>query len=324
MMRKVLVNLRRGAGDPLYEYLKARLERSGFEVVKTNWQRDQCDQLLKDARECCAVVSGVELWDAASLQAASENIRLITRVGSGCDNIDVLAATKCGIAVMSTAGSNASAVAEGALALMLSLCRRIALSDRTMRSGVWNNGLLTTELAGKTVGIVGYGRIGSRLAKLLSGFDVRILAYNHSPKEAIGVEFVDLDRLVRESDFISVHVPATAESAHMFNKTVFEKMKPSAFFINTSRGAVVAEDDLIEALENGTIAGAALDVFEQEPLPPDSPLLKLDQVVVTPHVQSASKESAFKTMEMTAENVRLFFDAPRKARTLNPAYIENV
>lgn len=323
-MKNVLVNLRRGPGDELYEYLRSEIEKAGFHVVKTNFEQDQMNLLLEQAQGCCAVVSGVERWGEEELEKVKSTVKLITRVGTGCDNICIPAATERGIAVMNTAGSNALAVAEGTLALMLSLCRNIAQADRNMQKGLWKNAALSVELSGKTVGIVGYGNIGRRLAHLLRGFDVRILAYDpyadFSGEQE--VEPVLLDQLARESDFISVHIPATEETRGCFNKQFFQNMKRTAFFINASRGAVVNEEELCEALHTGLIAGAGLDVFEQEPLPEDSPLRGLDNVVLTPHMLSASRESAFNTMKRTANNISAFFKQDPEIRVLNPGYAE--
>lgn len=318
---KILINLKRGEGDELYGHLRDEIVKRGHEIIKTNFSADEMSKLIDLAKECQVLVSGVDRWNAEALRLIKDHIKLIVRVGVGCDNIDLIAAGQYGIAVANTAGSNANAVAEGALALMLSLCRRVAASDRDMRKGIWNNSLLTTELIGKQVGIIGYGNIGKKLVSLLSGFTKNIAAYDPYISKPVGgqeyVRFASLDELASESDFISVHIPGIPENENMFNKDFFMKMKKNAYFINTSRGSVTDESALVDALNRREIAGAALDVYREEPLAQNSPLLKMENVVLLPHMLSASRESAFATMDMVIQNIEDYFSDKGCSRIVN-------
>lgn len=323
MHKKILINTRREDGDPLYDYLKNGVEELGYELVRVNFPKEESRKVMEAARGCEAIIPGGELWNKENLEGIKGSAKFIALMGVGYDNVDLKSATENGIAVANTPGSNSNAVAEGCLAIMLSLCRRIAFMDRTMRNGIWLSGMTTTEIIGKTVGIIGFGNIGKRLAELLTGFHCNILVYDviKDPLWKDKVNYVDLDYLISESDIISLHLPCNDHTRGMVNKSFLKKMKKSAFLINTSRGGVVNELDLIEALESGTIAGAGLDVFEREPISPHNPLLSMDQVVLTPHFQAASKESAFNSFKMLLENIKDFSQGRIPKSTLNPDFV---
>ena len=309
--RKVVVNLRRGPGDPLYDFLRDTLLSCHFEVIKTNYGKNEMDNLIAEVSKTDALISGVDLWGRDELERVTPGLKIICKIGTGVDNIDIEAARKCNIAVANTPGANANAVAEGAVALMLALSRRICAADRDMRKRNWINQILTMEIIGKTIGIVGYGHIGKRVISLLSGFSRHIMVYDpfiNIPAEGQEyIRFSDFDTLVSECDVVSLHLPANRETYHMVNEQVLLKMKRSALLINTSRGSVIDEAALLRALKDGIIAGAALDVFEQEPLE-NSALLELENTVLTPHMLSGSRESAFNSMAMAAENLKAYFD----------------
>lgn len=328
MSKKALINMRRGVGDPLYEFFKKGVEELNYEIVKVNFSKECSNRVVEAAHHCEIVVTGNELWNAKNLKTVQGRTRLIVRAGIGYDNIDLQNATKCGIAVTNTPGSNSKAVAEGCLALMLSLCRKIVFMDRELRKGTWNNSILTTEIIGKTIGLVGFGNIGKKLAELLAGFHCNVIVYDviKSPlwEQKYNVKYVDLDKLIAESDFISLHLPCNAQTNGLVDKNFLNKMKQSSFLINTSRGGIVNENDLVEALESGQIAGAALDVFEQEPLSPHNPFLSMDQVVISPHVLSASKESAFNTFQMALDNIKDFSEGKIPRSILNPGYVQHI
>jgi len=238
-------------------------------------------------------------------------LKVISNYAVGFDNIDVAQATRRGIFVTNTPGVLTETVADFTWALLMASARRIVEADGFAREGKWKTWgptlLLGADVVGKTLGIVGAGRIGSSVAKRATGFSMRVLYTDTSRKEDFerqtGAEFADLDTLLRESDFVSLHVPLTEGTTHMIAEPELSKMKPTAILINTSRGPVVDEEALYRALVSGRISGAALDVFEKEPIPASSPLLKLKNVVVTPHIASASVETRGKMAEMAAENI---------------------
>ena len=221
--------------------------------------------------------------DADLLEKAPQ-LKLV-QTGAGYDNVNLEDCTKYGVQVCNAAGINANAVAEHVMALILCWYKNIPYLDRFMKSRQDGNELdySGTELSGKTVGIIGLGHVGKKVAEYCGAFHMRVLGYSRKPFEIGGVEKTDLDRLYRESDVISLHVPLKEDTRHMISADVFARMKPDAVLINTSRGAVVDEAQLIRALRQGEIGGACLDVFEEEPLREDSPLRDLENVILTPH-----------------------------------------
>jgi glyoxylate reductase len=208
----------------------------------------------------------------------------------------------------------------------MAVARRVAEADRYVRSGQWKVGwhpsmMQGRDVYGATIGIVGAGRIGYAVAKRATGFDMKILFYDVVPRpeiEQLGAKKVDLDTLFKESDFVSIHVPLMKETHHLVNAEKLRLMKKTAYLINNSRGPVVDEKALYEALKEGRIAGAGLDVFEQEPTPMDNPLLKFDNVVVAPHISSASYETRSKMAEMVADNLVAFFEGKKPPNLINP------
>lgn len=211
-------------------------------------------------------------------------LRLV-QTGAGYDNVDIEACTERGIYVCNAAGINAAAVAEHVMALILCWYKNIAYLDSFMKSRGKEGELSYSggELAGKTIGIIGLGHIGQKLAGCCKAFDMTVLGCGHKPLDIPGVELVEPDQLYARSDIVSVHVPLLPSTRHMIDSAVFSRMKPSALLVNTARGAIINEADLIEALRTHTIAGACLDVYEQEPLSEDSPLRDLPNVILTPH-----------------------------------------
>ncbi len=227
---------------------------------------------------------------------AATDLKVVGRAGTGIDNIDTQAATKRGIVVMNTPGGNTITTAEHAVSMMLSLARKIPQATASMRRGEWNKGKFQgTELLNKTLGILGVGNIGSIVADRAIGLKMNVLAYdpylNEESAQRIGVELVSLDELYGRSDFISIHAPLTNDTRNIVNSDAFSKMKKGVMIINCARGGIVNEADLVEAIESKIVAGAALDVFEKEPLPPDSPLLKLEEVILTPHLGASTFEA---------------------------------
>jgi glyoxylate reductase len=249
--------------------------------------------------------------DARLMDAAGSQLKVISQMAVGYNNIDVAAAKERGIQLGNTPGVLTDATADLAFALLLAAARRIVEGVEYIRAGKWQTWhpsvLLGTELRNATLGIIGLGRIGKAVAKRAAGFDMRILAHSRSaaPEEAMaaGVELVDLPTLLRESDFVSLHVPQNDATVHLINRETLALMKPTAVLINTARGGIVAQDDLIEALRQGVIAGAALDVTDPEPIAADHPLLSLPNVIVVPHIGSATLETRARMASMAADNL---------------------
>lgn len=217
---------------------------------------------------------------------------LVLRWGVGYDQIDVAAATELGIAVGNAPSYCTADVAEHALALLLSVSRQVVARHEQMRQGLWRSGpAAQRRLAGSTVGVVGLGQIGRRMAALCAAMGAQVIGNDPAVSQVPGVADVSLDELLHRSDFVTLHVPLTEGTRHFINAAALALMRPEAVLVNTSRGATVNQDDLAEALQAGRIAGAALDVFEQEPLPPGHPLRGLPGVVLTPHEASFSPQS---------------------------------
>jgi phosphoglycerate dehydrogenase-like enzyme len=222
----------------------------------------------------------------------AERLKAIIKYGAGTDNIDKTAAQEYGVQVLNLPGINCETVAEMALGLMFSVARRIVEGDRCIRNETWKR-LLGSPIRGKTLGVIGTGAIGSALIRMVSGLNMRVLAYDLIRNEEIpkfGGKYVEFDGLLRQSDFVSLHVPLNEKTFHLIGSKELNQMKKDAFLINTSRGSVVDEKALYEALTQKTIAGAALDVFEVQPAS-GSPLLKLDNVVCTPHIAAYTDET---------------------------------
>ena len=270
------------------------------------------------------VFIGGEIWNKDVMDAIGNRLKLIIRIGTGYDKIDLDAATQKGIAVANTPNLNSFAVAEHALSMMLGLLKRTYQYDREMRVGIWNPDL-SNDLTKKTVGFIGFGSIPKALSRLLLGFSCQLLAYDlyHDEKAAkeLNVSFVNLEQLLANSDIVSLHLPLCKATAGFVDQKFLSKMKPSAILINTSRGQLIQEKDLITALENQTIAGAALDVFEIQPLPAENKLIKMNNVALSPHTAAVSHQ-AFDSLLNGSLRILTDFVQGRKLDTiLNPEYI---
>ncbi|QOJ79495.1 D-glycerate dehydrogenase [Infirmifilum lucidum] len=248
----------------------------------------------------------------AEVMDAAPNLRVISTYSVGFDHIDIPEATKRGIYVTHTPGVLTDAVAEFTVGLILAVTRRIVEADKIIRTGQWDKPwnpyfLTGPELKGKTIGLVGLGRIGVATAKRLSSFDVKLVYYDIERRwdveSILNMEYMDLDTLLSVSDIVSIHTPLTKDTYHLINEERLRKMKKTAYLVNTARGPVVDTNALVKALKEGWIAGAALDVFEQEPLPPDHPLTRLDNVVLAPHIASATIEARQRMAELAARNL---------------------
>jgi glyoxylate reductase len=263
------------------------------------------------------------------LLAAAPKLLIVANVAVGFDNIDVAACTKRGVVATNTPGVLDETTADFAWTLMLAVARRLHEGEALARSGAWKgwdlDQLVGTDVWGKTLGLVGFGRIGRAVARRAIGFQMKVIYTDavRAPQEVekeLKAEFRDLNALLAEADFVSLHVPLLPETRGMFNAAKFAQMKPTAFLINTARGPVVDEAALAAALEAGKIAGAALDVYEKEPLIHEG-LLRAN-VVLAPHLASASLETRTKMARMAAENVVAFFGGRRPPNILNPEVLK--
>ena len=245
----------------------------------------------------------------------AENLKVISTYSVGFDHIDIKHAKKKKIRVGYTPEVLTDATADLAFSLLLDCLRRTSEGDRIIRDGKWKviygaHDYVGLDLQGKTLGILGLGRIGGTLAKRAKAFDMKLVYHNRnriskSKEKSLGIKHVSFEKLITQSDIISIHVPHTKETEHMFDKKTFRKMKKSAFLINTARGKIVNEKDLAIALKKKIIAGAGLDVFETEPINKKNPLTKLENVVLAPHIGSSTKETRAKMAEITVKNLNL-------------------
>ncbi len=273
-------------------------EETDLEVVFNPDIWNDAAALTQAAAEADAIIVRNQTQVSAELIAAAPNLKIVARAGAGLDNIDTEAATAAGIVVSYAPNENSLSVAELAMGMFISLARNIATADRDIRNGTWNRALFTgCELSGKTLGIVGIGHIGTLVAQRAKTFGMSLVAHDkfadpNAPHFAdLDISFVTLDELLAQADFITVHLPLLPDTRRIFNKDRFAQMKPSAFFVNTSRGEVVDEGALAEALETGIIAGAALDVRETEPPGGGDPITGMDNAVLTPHIAAFTNEA---------------------------------
>lgn len=250
---------------------------------------------------------------------ACPSLRFLSILGTGTDNVDLDAATRHRVVVTNTPGFAKEAVAEHALALMLSVARKICVIDAQIKAGNWPRGLMI-QLWGKTLGLIGLGAIGGQLARIGRGVGMRTLSWTFHPspqrEKEYGVEFLSLQNLLQKADVVSVHLRSSPQAHHLIGEKELSLMKSSAILVNTARGSIIDESALVDALKEEKIAGAGLDVFDQEPLPEDSPLLKLDNVVLTPHNAGMSPETIEKGARMAVDNVTNFLQG-------NPTYVVN-
>lgn len=266
------------------------------------------EQTLAAIPEADALIIRSSTRADAELIAAASKLKLIARAGVGVDNVDLDAATERGIVVMNTPGGNTISTAEHTMGLMLALARFIPQGHESLRGGNWDRKKFTgVELRGKTLGVVGFGRIGRAVALRALAFEMTVIAYDpYIPADLaadLGVELVDLDTLYVRSDFISLHALVTPETHHMIANASLSRMKRGVRIVNAARGALINEADLAEAIRSGHVAGAALDVYETEPPPPNHPLIGLDNVIDTPHLAASTSDAQVTVAVEAAELV---------------------
>lgn len=264
------------------------------------------EDTLSAVRGAVAVLAGSEPYTARVLDESPE-LRVISRNGVGYDCVDVAAATERGVAVTITPQGNHEAVAEHTLALVLALARSVVRCDRDVRVGAWRRNEPYVPLRGKTLGLVGLGRIGRSVARRAAAFRMRLLCFEPYPDQTLvdqlGIELVALDDLLKQSDFVTLHSPLTPQTRGLIDRRSLALMRRGSFLVNTARGGLIVEDDLCEALRSRHLAGAALDVFTHEPPPPDHPLFELDNVVLSPHAAALDTQAVIDMANAAAQNI---------------------
>jgi D-3-phosphoglycerate dehydrogenase len=281
------------------------LTDAGFETVNADMSQEMDeDRLIRLLEGVSGAIVGVVPMTARVMENAP-GLKVVSMHGVGVDHIDLSAAARLGIVIANCPGANDQAVADLTVGLMIAAARSLPRLDRELRHGGWGRHK-GSELWDKTLGLIGFGRIGRGVAKRALGFDMQVTVYDPyidaGQVRMGGVELVDLEDVITRSDFISLHSPLTPETRHMIGEAQFQRMKKNAYLINTARGGLVDEDALYTALLEKSIAGAALDVFADEP-PTNCPLLTLDNVVVTPHIGAHTREAIERMGVMAAENV---------------------
>jgi glyoxylate reductase len=309
------------------------LKKAGFTV--SVWPHDrpmEAHELIEEGKKANALITITT--DAINSYFLNEcrNLGIISQFGAGVDNIDIAEATSLGIPLGNAPGAMSDATADIAFGLMIAVSRKFFYMHKTIAKGEWTHfrpkANLGMELKNKTLGIFGLGRIGFEMAKRCKGaYDMNILYTNRSPNEVaektLQAKKVSFNELLQQSDIISVHSVLSQETKGIFNKGVFEKMKPTSIFINTTRGPVHNEPDLIEALNKGTIWGAGLDVTNPEPMKPDNPLLEMENVAVLPHIGSATIEARNEMSRLAAMNIIEFYRGNKIPNQINPQELKN-
>jgi glyoxylate reductase len=295
----------------------------------TDSERPPREEVLRRVKDKDGLICLLTEKVNEDLLRVAPKLRIVANVAVGFDNIDIEACTRRGVVATNTPGVLDETTADFAWALLMAVARRLPEGETLARSGTWKgwnlDQLCGADVWGKTLGIVGFGRIGRAMARRSSGFQMKVLYTDavHAPEDvekSLNAEFRDMNTLLGESDFVTIHVPLLPETRGLFDGPKFFRMKPTAFLINTSRGPVVDEAALVAALETNKIAGAALDVFENEPF--IHPGLKRPNVVLTPHEASASVETRSKMAVMAASNVIALFKGQRPANILNPELLK--
>ena len=302
-------------------------QRPEFQVVVLPKRLAEAE-LLPLVADATALVVRSETKVTKNVIEAAKQLRVVGRAGVGVDNVDVEAATQHGIVVMNTPGGNTVTTAELSFAMLLALARKVPQAHATMVAGKWDRKLFQgVELAGKTLGILGMGRIGTEVAKRAKAFGMNVIAYDpyltEDRAKAVGAEFApEVDDVYRVADFITVHMPVTAETKHMLNTSAFAKMKPGVRIVNCARGEIIAEADLLGALESNKIAGAALDVFAVEPLPADHPYRKQPNLILTPHLGASTGEAQEKCGIEVAEVLAGYLLTGEVRNAVNLPYLD--
>lgn len=320
-------------------YVTREMPGRGLDIIKERFEAevwpDYAPPPKKTIIEKAAKVDALATLLSDKIDAevfdAAPNLKIVAQMAVGFDNIDVAEATKRGIYVTNTPGVATESTADYAWALLMAVARRVVEGDKYVRTGQWKVGwhpmmMQGRDIYGATLGIVGLGRIGGAIAKKAKGFDMTVLYYdvvrNPDFEKKYDLQFTPLDTLFQKADFVTINAPLNKDTYHLVNENKLKLMKKTAYLINNARGPIVDEKALYKALKEGWIAGAALDVFEQEPTPMDNPLLKLDNVVVAPHISSASYDTRAKMTDMVAQNLVAFFEGKTPPNLVNPEAVK--
>ena len=278
------------------------------------------DEVAEKIADADMVVCNKTLLDKNTLRLA-KNLKYIGLFATGYNNIDIDYCKEHNIAVCNAGSYSTNAVAQHTFALILEHFNNTANYNKYVQDGLWKRSKTfspfvypLSELAGKTLGIVGFGNIGRAVAKIANAFEMRVIAFNRSEKQADGVEFVSFDTLLEQSDIVSVHCPLNSESENMFDKKAFAKMKKGALFVNTARGGVMVEQDLYNALESNHLGGAAIDTLRVEPMEEDCILMGAKNCIMTPHIAWAPVETRVRLMNIVADNIRAFLNGTPQNR----------
>ena len=302
-------------------------QRPEFEVVVLPKALSEAD-LLPVVNDVVGIVVRSETKITSRIIEGAGKLRVVGRAGVGIDNVDVAAATKRGVVVMNTPGGNTISTAELAFAMLLGLARKVPQAYASMAAGKWNRKQFQgTELAGKTLGVLGLGRIGSEVAKRAVAFGMRVVGYDpfltDARARALGIELVtEVDDIYRQSDFITIHMPVTEQTRGMLNASAFSRMKPKVCIINCARGEIIVENDLLAALDSGKVAAAALDVFANEPLPPEHPFRKHPAITLTPHLGASTEEAQEKCGIEVAEVITGYLLTGEVRNAVNLPYLD--
>jgi D-3-phosphoglycerate dehydrogenase len=313
---------------PIHEDGLVLLRKEGVEVRVNDLGRQYSrEELIQKLQDVDAVITLLDKFDREVIES-SKKLKMISRHGVGYDTVDIDAATRAGVLVTVTPYALTESVAETAIGLMLSVARKLTIADRLVKEKRWTDRnvavskLMGVELAWKTLGIIGLGRIGAHVAKRAIAFGMKVTYYDMMRYELLeglmSIEYVTLDELLSKSDFVSIHTPLTEATRGLIGERELKRMKGSAYLINTSRGQVVDQKALVRALKERWIAGAGLDVFDVEPIALSDPMLDLDNVVLTPHVSSATIEARGRMSREAALNVVTVLRGQQPRNTVNP------
>ncbi|MDC7227662.1 MAG: hydroxyacid dehydrogenase [Spirochaetales bacterium] len=315
--------------QPIEQEAEQYLLDNGCNLIKC----DECtfDEVAAKLPDAEAVVlrTGIKFTD--ELISKGKNLKTISRTGAGVDNVDLKSATEHGIIVSSSLGANTSSVAEHALAMIMSLTKNLKVLDNQVR----NKGFRvrytnpSNDMGGKVLGLLGFGRIGSTLADYCyKCFGCKIVAFDEYLPDEVKknyeswVEFMDMESVLKQSDFVSIHVPLTDATRDLINYDSFKMMKNTSIIVNTSRGGIINEPDLVKALTEGEIAGAGLDVFDSEPIEDDNPLLQMENAILTPHTAALTKECVVRMAMQGVERVVAFFNGEAPEKVANPEVLK--
>jgi len=320
-------------------YVTREMPERGLRIIKQKFEAEVWPNyapppkktIIEKAAKVDALATLLSDQINAEVFDAAPNLKIVAQMAVGFDNIDVNEATKRRIYVTNTPGVLTETTADFAWTLLMAVARRVVEADRYVRTGKWKVSwhpmmMQGRDIYGTTIGIVGLGRIGCAIAKRAKGFDMNVLYYDviRRPdfEKEYNIQFTQLDTLFQKADFVTINAPLTKETYHLVDEKKLKLMKKTAYLINNARGPIVDEKALYKALKESWIAGAALDVFEQEPTPVENPLLKLDNVVVAPHISSASYETRSRMAEMVAQNLVAFFEGKTPPNLVNPEVVK--